>query len=65
MPEYINFFKVVDSMSVLAYCHIIYFFLPVEQGKTSKFITAGCSENAAAFKINVYHFLYKLAAAGC
>ena len=34
-------------------------------GKTSKFITAGCSQNAAAFKSNVLHFLYKLAAAGC
>ena len=34
-------------------------------GKTSKFITTGCSQNAAAFKSNVYHFLYKLAAAGC
>ena len=34
-------------------------------GKTSKFITAGCRQNAAAFKSNVQHFLYKLAAAGC
>ena len=31
-------------------------------GKTSKFITAGYSQNVAAFKSNVYHFLYKLAA---
>ena len=34
-------------------------------GKTSKFITSGCSQNAAESKSNVYHFLYKLAAAGC
>ena len=34
-------------------------------GKTSIFITAGCSQNAAAFNRYVQHFLYKLALAGC
>ena len=38
---------------------------PVLLGKTSTFITAICSQNAAAFKSNVKHLLHKWAAAGC
>ena len=34
-------------------------------GEASKFITTGCSQNAAAFNSYVYLFLYNLAAAVC
>ena len=50
-----------EPRNVVAYQAIIEPYL----GETSKFITAGCSQNAAAFNSYIKLFLYRLAAAGC